>query len=144
MALLSSLQEEQKGRKEDSVAKQPADDKVRTRASCSCALAFLGGFDLIWVLLWLLRKFVASLASKGQTECQPTGAGPEPGVDPRKEPIGDGTVDIDVELGEPVDDSDSDIDMVIALLICAVSRKGVGFGHLCDSSGLLLCFGNAG
>ena len=122
MALLSSLQEEQKGRKEDSVAKQPADDKVRTRASCSCALAFLGGFDLIWVLLWLLRKFVASLASKEQPECQPTRA------DQRKEAIGDGTVDIDVELDEPVEDSDSDIDMVIALLICAVSRKGVGFG----------------
>jgi hypothetical protein len=144
MALLSSLQEEQKGRKEDSVAKQPANDKVRTRASCSCALAFLGGFDLIWVLLWLLRKFVASLASKGQPECQPTGADPEPGVDQRKEPIGDGIIDIDVELDEPVDDSDCDVDMVIALLICAVSRKGVGFGHLCDSSGLLLCFGNAG
>ncbi|AQK45693.1 cyclin superfamily protein, putative [Zea mays] len=59
----------------------------------------------------MTRKFVASLASKGQPECQPTGADPEPGVDQRKEPIGDGIIDIDVELDEPVDDSDCDVDM---------------------------------
>jgi len=66
----------------------------------------------------MTRKFAASLASKGQpecqpilTECQPILTDPEPGVDQQKESIGDGTVDIDVEIHELVDDSDSDIDM---------------------------------
>jgi len=105
--------------------------------ACSCSLAFLGGFDLIWVLLWLFRKYVASLGSKGQPECLPIITDPKPGVDQQKESFGDGTVDVDVELYEPVDDSDSDIDMVFALLICVVAQKGMGFGHLCHCSGLL-------
>ncbi|CAD6250975.1 unnamed protein product [Miscanthus lutarioriparius] len=83
------------------------------------------------------RKYVASLGSKGQPECLPIITDPKPGVDQQKESIGDGTVDVDVELYEPVDDSDSDIDMVFALLICAVAQKGMGFGHLCHCSGLL-------
>jgi cyclin B len=115
-------------------------------------LTFLAGFDLIWELLWLFRKFAASLASnQGQPECkpilteyQPILTDPEPGVDQQKESIGDGTVDIDVELYEPVDDSDSDIDMVFALLICALAQKGMGFGHLCHGSGLLLCLAMQG
>ncbi|XP_066398809.1 cyclin-B2-1-like [Miscanthus floridulus] len=58
----------------------------------------------------MTRKYVASLGSKGQPECLPIITDLEPGVD-QKESIGDGTVDVDVELYEPVDDSDSDIDM---------------------------------
>jgi len=107
-------------------------------------LTFLAGFDLIWVLLWLFRKFAASLSSKEQPECQPILTDLEPGVDQHKESIGDGTVDIDVELYEPVDDSDSDIDMVFALLICALAQKWMGFGHLCHGSGLLLCLAMQG
>ncbi|XP_066349352.1 cyclin-B2-1-like isoform X2 [Miscanthus floridulus] len=59
----------------------------------------------------MTRKFAASLSSKEQPECQPILTDLEPGVDQQKESIGDGTFDIDVELHEPVDDSDSDIDM---------------------------------
>ncbi|XP_066398804.1 uncharacterized protein [Miscanthus floridulus] len=59
----------------------------------------------------MTRKYVASLGSKGQPECLPIITDLEPGVDQQKESIGDGTVDVDVELYEPVDDSDSDIDM---------------------------------
>ncbi|PWZ36560.1 hypothetical protein Zm00014a_019357 [Zea mays] len=59
----------------------------------------------------MTRKFAASLASKGQPECQPIVADPEPEFCQQKESVGDGTVDIDVELYELVDDSDSDIDM---------------------------------
>lgn len=70
----------------------------------------------------MFRQLAASLARKGQPKCQPILTDPEPGVDQQKESIGDDTVDIDVELYEPVDDSDSDIDMVFALLICAVPQ----------------------
>jgi hypothetical protein len=67
-AFLSSLQEEQMGRNENSVAKYPAHDKVRTRAaSCSCALAFLGGFDLIWVLLLVVQEFRCLLGEQRAT-----------------------------------------------------------------------------
>ena len=81
--------------------------------ACFCALMFLGGSNLIWVLLWRFRKFAASLASKGEPERQVTTADPGLGADHNKEPIGDGTIDIDVEQYEPV--PDVDIDMVFAL-----------------------------
>lgn len=86
------------------------------------------------------------MASKGQPECQPIVADPEPEVCQQKESVGDGTVDIDVELYELVDGSDSDIDMVLVLLICVDPQKGMGFGHLCHGSGLWLTvmFRNAG
>ena len=74
---------------------------------------FLAGSNLIWVLLWWFRKFAASLASKEELEHQVTKTDSELGADHNKEPIGDGTIDIDVEQYEPV--PDVDIDMVFAL-----------------------------
>ena len=75
------------------------------------ALMFLAGSNLIWVLLWWFRKFAASLASKEELEHQVTKTDSELGADHNKEPIGDGTIDIDVEQYEPV----PDVDMVFAL-----------------------------
>jgi hypothetical protein len=80
---------------------------------CSFALTFLGGSDLIWVLLWWFRKFAASLASKGQPERQATATDPGLGADHKKEPVSNGTIDIDLEQYEEA--PDVDIDMVFAL-----------------------------
>ena len=76
---------------------------------------FLGGSNLIWALLWWFRKFAASLASKGGPEGQVTTTDPGLGADHNKEPIGDGIIDIDIDVEhyEPV--PDVDIDMVFAL-----------------------------
>ena len=76
---------------------------------------FLAGSNLIWVLLWWFRKFAASLASKEEPEHQVTKTDSELGADHNKEPIGDGIIDIDIDVEhyEPV--PDVDIDMVFAL-----------------------------
>jgi hypothetical protein len=109
---LSSLQEEWKGRKEDSVAKQPAHDKVRMRASCSCALAFLGGFGFIGYFFrcsgnlppaWRAEHNLNVNQSKWIQHMELISC--------------DATIDINVELYKMVHNSYSDIDIVFALLL---------------------------
>lgn len=77
---------------------------------------------MIWVLLWLFRKYVAALARKEQPEHLAATTDSVLGVDEKKEPIGDGVDDIDAELYKHF--SDSDTDMVFALLNSAVARRG--------------------
>ncbi|CAD6218394.1 unnamed protein product [Miscanthus lutarioriparius] len=68
-------------------------------------------------------KFVACLASKAQPECQPIKTDSAPGVDQHKESVVMPPFDIDAELYKLVHSSDSDIDIVFALLIVLLLRK---------------------